>query len=100
MQSQPIQIQRATFQGDSLSPLLFYIALIALTKELKRVVCGYQVHRTERKISHLLYTDDWKLLGRREDDLENEICIAKAISKHINIHFGLEKCVRTCLKKW
>ena len=31
MQSQPIQIRRVIFQGDSLSPLLFCIALIPLT---------------------------------------------------------------------
>ena len=54
MQSQPIQIRRGIFQGDSLSPLLFCIALIPLTNELNRADCGYQVHGTERKISHLL----------------------------------------------
>ena len=64
MQSLPIQIQRGIFQGDSLSPLLFCIALIPLTNELNRADCGYQVQETERKISHLLYMDDLKLLGR------------------------------------
>jgi len=54
MQSQPMQIQRGIFQGESLSPLLFRIALISLTHKLSRPDCGYQVHRTERKISHLL----------------------------------------------
>jgi len=58
MQSQPIQIQIVVFQGVSLSPLLFYIALIPLTNELNRADCEYQVHGTERKISHLLSMDD------------------------------------------
>jgi len=40
--------------------------------------------------------DDWKLLGRNEDYLENEIYTMKAIGKHININFGLEKCARIC----
>jgi len=71
MQSQPIQIRRGILQGDSLSPLLFYIALITLTNELNRADCGYQIHGTERKISHLLYMDDLKLLGRNENDLKN-----------------------------
>ena len=40
---------------------------------------GYQVHGTERKISHLLciLLDDLKLLGGNENDLENEIKIVK-----------------------
>ena len=49
MQSQPIQIRRGIFQGDSLLPLLFCIALIPITNELNRADCGYQVHGTERK---------------------------------------------------
>jgi hypothetical protein len=40
--------------------------------------------------------DEWILLGRSEDYLENEIKIVKAISKHINRNFGLEKCARIC----
>ena len=57
MESQPIQIRRGIFQGDSLSPLLFCIALIPLTNELNRADCGYQLHGTERKISKRLVTD-------------------------------------------
>jgi hypothetical protein len=99
MHSQPIQIRRGIFQGDSLSPLLFCIALIPLTNDLNRADCGYQVHGTERKISHLLYMDDLKLLGRSENDLQNEIKIVQTISKDINMNFGLEKCARICLKR-
>ena len=99
MQSQPIQIRMGIFQEDSLSPLLFCIALIPLTHELNRADSGNQVHRNERKISCLMYMDDFKLLGRNKDDLENEIKIVKAISKDINMNFGLEKCARKCLKK-
>jgi len=43
--------------------------------------------------------DDLKLIGRSEDDLENEIKIVKAISKDINMNFRLEKCAKICLKK-
>jgi hypothetical protein len=99
IQSQTIQIQRGIFQGDSLSPLLLCIALISLTNELNRADCGYQVHGTERKISHLLYMDDLKLLGRNENDLESEIKIVHTISKDINMNFVLEKCARICLKR-
>ena len=99
MQSQPIQMRRGIFQGDFLSPLILYIALIPLTNKLNRADCGYQVHGTERKINHLLHMDDMKLLGRNENDLKNEIKIVQTISKDININFGLEKCARICLKR-
>jgi hypothetical protein len=91
IRSLSIQIQSGIFQGDSLSPLLFCTAITVLTQELN--------YRTEREISHLLYMDDLKLLGRSEDDSENEIKIVKAIGKDINMNFGLEKCAKICLKK-
>jgi len=53
-QSQLIQIRRGIFQGDSLSPLLFCIALIPLTNKPNRADCGYQVHGTERKNKSLI----------------------------------------------
>jgi hypothetical protein len=99
MQSQPIQIPRGIFQGDCLSPLLFCITLIPLTHKLNRADCGYQVYGPERKINHLLYMDDLKLLSRSEEELENEINIVKTISKDINMNFGFEKCAKICLKK-
>ena len=99
MQSQPIQIRRGIFQGDCFSPLLFCIALVPLTNELNRADCGYQVHGTERKISHLLYMDDLKLLGRNENELKNEMKIVQTVNKDINMNFGLELCARICLKR-
>jgi hypothetical protein len=99
MQSQRIQIRRGIFQGDSLSPMLFCIAITPLTSELNRTECGYRIYGTDRKISHLLYRDDLKLLGRYENDLQNELKIVQTINKDINMNFGLEKCARMCLKR-
>jgi hypothetical protein len=98
MQSRFIKINRGVSQGDSLSPLLFCIALISLTNELNRSNCGYQVYGTERKINHLLYMDDLKLIGRSEEELGNEIKIIKTFSDDIKMKFGLEKCARISLK--
>jgi hypothetical protein len=39
------------------------------------------------------------MLGRDEDDLENEFKIVKAISEDINMNFGLDKCPRICLNR-
>ena len=79
--------------------VIFCIAHISLTNKLNRADCGYQVHGTERKISHLLYMNDLKLLGRNENDLKNEIKIVHTISKDLSMNFGLEKYARICLKR-
>jgi len=90
-----------TIHSDTMRnvPLLFCKALAPLSNELNRADCGYQVHGTERKISHLLYKDDLKLLGRNENDMKNEIKMVQTISKDLNMNFGLEKCARICLKR-
>ena len=67
--------------------------------EIKIIIIIIIIIITERKISHLLYMDDIKLLGRNEDDLKNEMKIVQTISKDINMKFGLEKCARICLKR-
>ena len=43
--------------------------------------------------------DDLKLLGRNENDLENEMKIVQTSNKDINMKFGLEKFARICLKR-
>jgi hypothetical protein len=63
------------------------------------VVIVYILYRELRKICHLLYMDELKLLGRCEDELENERQIVTGISKDVNINCGLENCAWMCLKK-
>jgi exonuclease III len=58
----------------------------------------YQVYGTKRKINHLLYMDDLKLIGRSEEELINEIKIVKTFSHDIKMKFVLEKCLRISLK--
>jgi len=58
------------------------------------------VHGTERRISHLLYMDELKLLGRNENGLKSEIKILQTISKDKNTNLrskadmvsGLYRC--------
>ena len=99
MQSQPIQIRRGIFGGDSLLPLLVCTTFIPLTNERKRADCGYQVHETERKISHLFYVDDLKLLGTNENDMKNEMKIVQTISKDNKYEFCFRKMCKNMFKK-
>ncbi|WP_411028263.1 hypothetical protein, partial [Salmonella sp. s60131] len=52
-----VSIKRGIFQGDSLSPLLFTIALIPLSIILQKTNLGYQTAKNSGKICHLLYMD-------------------------------------------
>jgi hypothetical protein len=52
-----------------------------------------------RKISHLLYMNDLKLLDRNKDDLENKIKIVKAISKDINYEFCITKLCKNMFRQ-
>ena len=55
-----VEIRRGIFQGDTLSPLLFVVAMIPLTLLLRREEMGYRFGESGRKINHLLFMDDLK----------------------------------------
>ena len=93
-----VQIRRGIFRGDSLSPLLFCMALNPLSTELNRTGCGYRMStgngRTAKRqlISHLLYMDDLKLCGRNPDQLDGLLHTVHTFSDDIRMTFGLDKC--------
>ena len=60
------KIQRGTFQGDALSPLLFRIAMIPLNRILRKCTAGYKFSRSQEKVNHLMYMDDIKLFAKSE----------------------------------
>jgi len=66
------------------------MAVNVLTQEMNRVDCGYQIHKTERKIRNFLCMNDLKLQVRDEDELQNEIKILRAFAKNIVMNFVLK----------
>ena len=87
-----VQIRRGIFQGDSLSPLLFIVAMIPLTMLLRRDPYGYRFGDDGKLINHLLFMDDLKLYAGKKDDLEKLLGTVHSFSKDIGMEFGMEKC--------
>lgn len=93
-----VNIQRGIFQGDSLSPLLFVIAMIPLTSVLRKATPGY-LFKNKTKINHLLYMDDVKMFGKTKQEMESLMNTVRVFSDGIGMQFGIDKCAITVLKR-
>ena len=87
-----VNIKRGIFQGDSLSPLLFIIAMIPLSEVLKKMTTGYQVKKNGNKINHLMFMDDIKLFGKSIYEIDTLVQTVRIISQDIRMEFGIDKC--------
>ncbi|KXJ09461.1 Retrovirus-related Pol polyprotein from type-1 retrotransposable element R2 [Exaiptasia diaphana] len=94
-----VDIKRGIFQGDSLSPLLFVLAMVPLTMLLKRETIGYRFGSGQQMMNHLLFMDDLKLYGRSEEELEKLVDVVHVFSRDIGMEFGLDKCAVLILKQ-
>ena len=98
VKSRIMQIRRRIFQGYSLSPLLFCMALNPLSTELNRTGCGYRIStgngRTAKRqlISYLLYMDVLKLYGRNHDRFDGLLHTVGTFADDIRMKFDLDKC--------
>ena len=87
-----VHIRRGIFLGNSLSPLLFVIAMIPLMIILRKIGFGYLTPKMAAKIALLLYTNDLKFYSETETELESLLNTVMILSNNINMKFGLEKC--------
>ncbi|CAD7079165.1 unnamed protein product [Hermetia illucens] len=90
-----IPIRRGIFQGDSLSPLWFCLALNPLSHLLHESKYGFQVKHgilSKCTLSHLMYIDDIKLYAKDENQLRSLLDITIHFSRDIGMQLGLEKC--------
>ena len=65
-----VNIRRGIFQGDSLSPLPFIVAMILMTRVLERMEIGYQLKKGDSRINHLMFMDDIKLFRRGTKEMD------------------------------
>ena len=94
-----VEIKRDIFQGDSLSPLVFVLALIRLSLILKRAKTAYEFSERKAKINHLLFMDDLKLYSRREKGLNSLVQTVHFFSEDIGMEFSTEKCAMLAMEK-
>ncbi|MEM7298656.1 MAG: reverse transcriptase domain-containing protein, partial [Bacteroidota bacterium] len=74
-----------------MSPLLFILSLIPLTKLLNREKLGYTFSNWHTTINHLLFMDDLKLYGRNEEQISKLLEIVSLFTKDVGMEFGLDK---------
>ena len=87
-----VGIKRGIFQRDSLSHLVFVLALIPLSLILRKAKAAYEFSESKEKINHLLFMDDLKLYSRSEKELGSLVQTVCVFSKDIGMEFGIEKC--------
>lgn len=87
-----VKIKRGIFQGDSLSPLMFLMAMIPLSNIQRKIRPSYGT-RDKNKVNHLLYMDDLKLhvYGKSKNDIEKIIHTVRIFSDDIGMEFWLDK---------
>ena len=87
-----VSIQCGIFQGDSLSPLLFIMALMPLSIILNNSGKGYLLQRQNPRVSHLVYMDDIKLFASSCQHLDSLLTTLSLFSDDICMQFVCSKC--------
>ena len=86
-----VNIRSGIFQGDSLSPLLFIVAMIPMTRALERMEVGYQLKKGISRIKHLMFMDDIKLFRGVTKEIDTLVQTVRIVSGDIRMEFGIEK---------
>ena len=87
-----ININSGIFQEDFLSPILFCVTLIPLSKLLNNTGYGYKIY--DNTVNHLVYMDDWKLFAKNDQQLQGLLNTVKQFSDDIQMELGLDKCAK------
>ena len=86
-----MKIKCEVFQDDSLFPLLFVLVMIPLILVLRQTKASYEVKKGGKKINHLLFMDDLKLLLKNEDQMYILVKTVRIFSEDIKMELWLER---------
>ncbi|KAL0841160.1 hypothetical protein ABMA28_014906 [Loxostege sticticalis] len=97
-----VYIKRGIYQGDSLSPLWFCLALNPLSNELNESKMGFNIkcnRLVKHQITHLLYMDDLKLYADKVTNMSGLLDKTTEFSRDIKMDLGLDKCKKLNIVK-
>ena len=93
-----ITLQRGIFQGDSLSPLLFCLAIAPLTMSLNKEP-GYVSQYLMKPVAHMFFMDDLKVYANDTEGLQAMINRVHQGSAAVGMALGLQKCGTAHMKR-
>lgn len=97
--SDGLRILNGVYQGDSLSPTLFVLAITPISYGLNRVVkpcksASGSLVGLSFKLGHLFYMDDLKLYARSPQELETQLNTVASMARVIGLSLNVEKCAQ------
>ena len=92
-----VKLKRGIFQEDSLSPLLFYLAITPVLAVLQGS-SGYYSSSMRQTLTQLFFVD-LKVYADRETALKRTLKIVKESSQAVGIALSLQKCGTVHMRK-
>ena len=86
----PKLFKRGLFQGDSLSPLQFCLAISPVSVMLREGQGHQSPHL--RKVMHLFFMDDLKVYKEDSEEMESTLTLVDSASQAVGMEFGALKC--------
>jgi hypothetical protein len=101
LQTDIIEYKKGILQGDSLSVLLFILAVNPLS-HLLRSRKGYTLGKPKERtkdITHLFFVDDLKLFAPNINSMKCMLDLITTFSRDIGMEFGQAKCAYAVVKR-
>ena len=91
--SRPMKVKCGVLQGDTLSPMMFCLAIAPVSFFLTRHTPGWKGPGPGgRKLTHLYYMDDLKIYCDNAVDLKVAFDGVKRVSEQLNLKMNPKKC--------
>ena len=93
--TKPMHKQRATIQGDTLSPYLFIIFLEPLLRWLERDNLGYKLNTSQYTLTSIAYTNDLAIITSNIKSIQPQINKIDNFCQWAGMELGISKCAIT-----